>query len=982
MCAAARDAGPPNRTRRFACTCIVIALSWVLGPAAGAATPPSALEPSSANAGGIEPRFEVAPAPDWVVDVAVPESAGVGAEALHDGVADLLTDTQVRIGDQPEHAFNRYVSEVVEPTGVSSVGRIQIDFAATYQTLELHWIRLVRDGVVQERLDPGKVRILQQEEDIDLHMYHQTATALVLLDDVRVGDRVDYAFSLVGANPIFEGRYQDWLYLEWWYPFGRIHNRIVAPEDRALFFERHNTDELPERRAIEGRDGLVEWVWQGDAVGAALSEDSMPSDLDPLAAHQVSEFETWGEVASWASSVFEVGDPDADNGVRKLAEEIRAAHATDEERIIAALRFVQDDVRYLGLEIGVNAFRPHAPALTLERRFGDCKDKSSLLVALLTELGVEAHVALVNTELAGAVEALHPTASAFDHAIVRVTYDGRSWWLDPTLTYERGPLADEEWFEYGHALVVDVSSEALDVVEPHESRVLPARIEHAYTSESYTAPTQLEVRSTYRGDRADSFRAWAASMANDSIERQYQNYYARDMPDIELAQPLQIEDDEVTNTIVVTERYRVPDLWWRRDVDGPWRANFVARELRDELSTPDTVQRTHPLAVAHPVRTEVTIRVDAAEPIKVRTVDDRIEGPAFALDYAVRADGDDAVIDYVYVSTADRVAPGEVGSHLDAVDEAWNTTEYRIGTSRLDAVTDRATRIDRALRNGAVAAVVLTGLVFIAWPTLLLRRGVGGVLRGDLARATTRLRMASRMAPARSGLARRSELALSLALGTWGRRDEALGLAARMARLDANPLRARLVRAAAWAWRAELARDVDAETALAHADRGVDLARELTGADGWAVRACTLSTRAGLRARGGDLEAAARDLDEARSHRSEEGDRARGWLPLLRLIANTDRAAVQVAAARGDLEVALRASERYLADAKQRWPAAHPALIDAMCLHAECLMAAGDAPAAVRAIAGVESALGPHVDAESPLRTRAAELRAQLAASG
>ncbi len=977
MCAAARDAGPTARRLRIACAVAAAGIAWVLGPACPAFADATSFEPSSATANGIEPRFEVAPAPEWIVDVAVPESAGVSDELLHDGVADLLTDTQVRIGDGPEHAFNRYVSEVVEPPGVSSVGRIQIDFAATYQTLELHWIRLVRDGVVQERLDPAKVRILQQEEDIDLHMYHQTATALVLLDDVRVGDRVDYAFSLVGANPIFEGRYQDWLYLEWWYPFGRIHNRIVAPEERSLYFEGHNTEAMPERRPLAGRDGLVEWVWQGDAVGAAVSEDATPADHDPLAAHQVSEFASWGEVARWASGVFDLGD-DPGDAVRALADEIRATHETPEARIVAALRFVQDEVRYLGLEIGVNAFRPHAPALTLERRFGDCKDKSSLLVSLLAELGIEARVALVNTELAAGVADLHPTASAFDHAIVRVRHDGRSFWLDPTLTYERGPLEDEEWFAYGHALIVDERSEALEVVEPHTTQLLPARILHSYTSETYEGPTLLEVRSTYRGDRADSFRAWAASMATDAIERQYQNYYARDLPDIELAEPLRLEDDEATNTIVVTERYRVPGAWRFDERKGRWRASFVARELRDELTTPDTVQRTHPLATAHPARTELTIRIDAPEPAQVRAVDDRIEGPAFTLDYEVRAEGGNAVVEYVYASTADRVAPGDVGAHLDAVDDAWSATEYRQSSSRPDeGSTGDGPRIDPALLNGVAAALLLTGLVFFAWPAWLLRRGLRGILDGELARAVTPLRMAARAAPARSRLARRSELALSVALGLWGRHDEALGIAARLARLGAGSQPARDSSAAAWTWRAELAARRDPAAAEAYADRAVELAYDLPGLH---VRTSALSTRASLRAARGDVEAAARDLAEARSHRSSEDERQSGWHGLLRIISSTERATVVLAAAGDDTQAALRASADYVEQTARAWPNAHPVRIDAMLLHAECAAAAGDAPTAWHELDRIDLALGRHLDPESPLFERAAALRAGLAA--
>jgi transglutaminase-like putative cysteine protease len=111
-----------------------------------------------------------------------------------------------------------------------------------------------------------------------------------------------------------------------------------------------------------------------------------------------------------------------------------------EDRVLAALRFVQDEVRYLGIESGISGFMPAAPNTVFARRFGDCKDKTLLLDTLLTALGVEAHPTLVNTKLRRTIQQLRP-APVFDHAISQVVAGGRTYWLDATANYERGPLA-------------------------------------------------------------------------------------------------------------------------------------------------------------------------------------------------------------------------------------------------------------------------------------------------------------------------------------------------------------------------------------------------------------------------------------------------------------------------------------------------------------------------------------------------------------
>jgi transglutaminase-like putative cysteine protease len=73
--------------------------------------------------------------------------------------------------------------------------------------------------------------------------------------------------------------------------------------------------------------------------------------------------------------------------------------ADDEEYILEAIRFVQDEVRYLGVETGINTHKPYPPSQILAQRFGDCKDKSLLLTTLLQARNIEAYPVLVNTSL-------------------------------------------------------------------------------------------------------------------------------------------------------------------------------------------------------------------------------------------------------------------------------------------------------------------------------------------------------------------------------------------------------------------------------------------------------------------------------------------------------------------------------------------------------------------------------------------------------
>src|SRR5262249_4625022 len=107
-----------------------------------------------------------------------------------------------------------------------------------------------------------------------------------------------------------------------------------------------------------------------------------------------------------------------------------------------ATRFVQDEVRYLGFELGDASVRPSVPDLVATRRFGDCKDKALLLVTLLHQLDVDAVPVLVSMGGGASLKERLPSAPAFNHVIVRAPLEGRSVWIDATGSYERGPFLE------------------------------------------------------------------------------------------------------------------------------------------------------------------------------------------------------------------------------------------------------------------------------------------------------------------------------------------------------------------------------------------------------------------------------------------------------------------------------------------------------------------------------------------------------------
>ena len=177
------------------------------------------------------------------------------------------------------------------------------------------------------------------------------------------------------------------------------------------------------------KDGAVLYRWRLESLPALQPRPFQPPVTERSAHMVLSTMHGWRQVAEWYGALLAqqvVETPAMGALVETLAD-------AAEGPLAAAARFVADQVRYVGLEFGVNAYVPYPTARVFERRYGDCKDKSLLMVTLLRSLGVEAHLALVRTFPYGAISDPPPSISLFDHAIVRIP--GPDIWFDPTARY-------------------------------------------------------------------------------------------------------------------------------------------------------------------------------------------------------------------------------------------------------------------------------------------------------------------------------------------------------------------------------------------------------------------------------------------------------------------------------------------------------------------------------------------------------------------
>ncbi|WNO54662.1 tetratricopeptide repeat protein [Stakelama saccharophila] len=202
---------------------------------------------------------------------------------------------------------------------------------------------------------------------------------------------------------------------------------------------------------------------------------------------------------------------------------IEKASSDPKVRAAAALRLVQDKVRYLFKGMDGGNYTPQSPAKTWQLRYGDCKAKSLLLLAMLHKMGIEAEPVLASSKLGDLVSRRLPSAAAFDHVLVRAQVGGETLWLDGTRTGDRiADLTDTPDFD--HVLPLRTEGSGLLAIELHPDArpAVEAAIDYDQSA-GLGLPAVYAIAVKLRGPIADMVHAAETQNDDDKNEQMVQS---------------------------------------------------------------------------------------------------------------------------------------------------------------------------------------------------------------------------------------------------------------------------------------------------------------------------------------------------------------------------------------------------------------------------------------------------------------------------
>jgi transglutaminase-like putative cysteine protease len=353
--------------------------------------------------------------------ILLPPAGKPAGDASGSGAVVLLDRRVVRVHRNGlSRTFAQRVVHVLTERGAEENKEFGVHYTPGREEVDIRQARVYRRGA------GGEVDVLEATDrsDEDLSepwygLYYDNRAEIVRFEGLRPGDvlEIQYLVEDVASDNQMADYFGDLQYIAESIPKRRWDYTLIAPASRPIYA---NVPKLPglERQVSEQASERV-YRFAARNIVKVDAEPAMPGPGETTPYLHVSTYASWVDVGAWYWRLAQESLT-PDDEIRRTARGLVTRNMSEAERVRAVYDFVVTSTRYVGLEFGIHGYKPYKVTQVLARRFGDCKDKAALLIALLREVGVSAEIVLVRTRRGGRLDTEPASLAIFDHAIVYV----------------------------------------------------------------------------------------------------------------------------------------------------------------------------------------------------------------------------------------------------------------------------------------------------------------------------------------------------------------------------------------------------------------------------------------------------------------------------------------------------------------------------------------------------------------------------------
>jgi cellulose synthase operon protein C len=313
-------------------------------------------------------------------------------------------------------SFHQHAAQVHNDEGARQYRSYGIRYDPDSQRVDVRLARVHRkDGTTLE-----SVRTYEQQLGEPWYrIYYDTRALVVVFPDLEPGDVVELRYRVddIAHRNLFADYFGDLHPLQGGSPIVRSEYVLITPVSRRFYAHVPKLDGLTARSEV--RNGRRIERYLAENMPAIVAEGGMPGLTETAPYLHVSTYKGWEDVGRWYWGLIK-DQLYADESLKRTVRELVKGAKDNREKVQRIHRWVVSNTRYVGLEFGIHGYMPYRVPLIVQRGFGDCKDKASLMYTMLREAGVDARIVLVRTRRNGAILEQPASLAVFDHAITYV----------------------------------------------------------------------------------------------------------------------------------------------------------------------------------------------------------------------------------------------------------------------------------------------------------------------------------------------------------------------------------------------------------------------------------------------------------------------------------------------------------------------------------------------------------------------------------
>jgi transglutaminase-like putative cysteine protease/tetratricopeptide (TPR) repeat protein len=459
--------------------------------------------------------------------------------------------------------------EVRNQAGVKALSVINFDFASSSEHVEIDYVRVHHADGSLTSTSAADAQELPTEVTREAPFYSDLKQEQIPIRSLQPGDLLEYKLRIVRTKPEAPGHFYgaETFFL----PSNGLVIRSEAveldvPKDAYLQVWSPNykptTTDTATTRIYRWQSSQLAPT-AGKERTALLKLDNNPtlgtSDEPALPAIAWTNFHSWQEIGAWYRSL--VGSrAQPDDDIRAKVATLTAGKSTPDEKARAIYAYVSSQVRYIGVAFGVGRFQPHNASDVLSNQYGDCKDKSTLLISMLAAAGIPADAVLIGA--GSTFNPAVPSPAAFNHAITLAHIDGQPVWLDSTPEVSPFRLLNP-LIRGKQSLVIpstgDAHIETTPLAPPFPSTIhfeATGTLDDTGTSHSHLV---MDLRGDNEVDYRQAVRTVSAAQWDDLMQRiSYAMAFAGKVTNTQFSRP-----DHTSTPFHVTYDYQ-------RDKSGDW----------------------------------------------------------------------------------------------------------------------------------------------------------------------------------------------------------------------------------------------------------------------------------------------------------------------------------------------------------------------------------------------------------------------------